>query len=79
MTWRARMPRASGARNAGATGWWMAARQPLAEFTAEYPAADGAELARLVSAAMAERRDGRSPGAGRKLFRFVQAALAAAT
>ena len=53
--------------------------EALAEFTAEYPAADGAELARLVAAAVAERRDGRSPGAGRKLFRFVQAALAAAT
>lgn len=50
----------------------------VAEFTAEYPAVDGAELARLVAAAVAERRDGRSPGAGRKLFRFVQGALAAA-
>ncbi|HEY8265017.1 MAG TPA: ribosome biogenesis factor YjgA [Steroidobacteraceae bacterium] len=54
-------------------------KEALAEFTAEYPAADGAELARLVTAAVAERRDDRSPGAGRKLFRFVQAALAAAT
>ena len=53
--------------------------EALVEFTAEYPAADGAELARLVAAAVAERRDDRSPGAGRKLFRFVQAALAAAT
>ena len=51
----------------------------VTEFTAEYPAADGAELTCLLAAAMAERRDGRSPGAGRKLFRFVQAALAAAT
>jgi len=54
-------------------------KEALAEFTAEYPVADGAELSRLVAAAMAERRDGRSPGAGPKLFRFVQAALAAAT
>ena len=54
-------------------------KEALAEFTAEYPVADGAELSRLVAAAMAERRDGRSPGAGPKLSRFVQAALAAAT
>ena len=56
----------------------LGGEEALVEFTAEYPA-DGAELARLVAAAVAERRDGRPPGAGRKLFRFVQAALAAAT
>lgn len=50
-------------------------KEALAEFTAEFPAADGAQLARFVSAAAAERRASRSSGAGRKLFRFVQETL----
>lgn len=38
--------------------------------------ADRAALRRLVSAATTERRSGRPAGAGRRLFRFVLAALA---
>jgi ribosome-associated protein len=46
-----------------------------AEFLAEFAQADGAELARLVAAAIAERRGERSAGAGRELFRWVNAEL----
>ena len=49
----------------------------IAEFAAEYPDIDRQELARLVGAALSERKDGRPAGAGRKLFRRVQDALAA--
>jgi ribosome-associated protein len=49
----------------------------LAEFVAGFPV-DRAELARLVAAARAERSDGKSAGAGRRLFRRVQEALAGA-
>jgi len=49
----------------------------LAEFAAGFPV-DRDELARLVAAARAERRDGKSPGAGRRLFRCVREALEAA-
>ncbi|HJQ75232.1 MAG TPA: ribosome biogenesis factor YjgA [Gaiellaceae bacterium] len=49
----------------------------IADFRAEHPAADRAELGRLVAAAVAESKAGRRAGAGRKLFRFVQDALAA--
>ena len=48
----------------------------LAEFTAEFFVGRTA-IARLVSAAVSERRSGKPAGAGRKLFRAVQAALAA--
>jgi ribosome-associated protein len=48
------------------------------EFAAEFPAAR-TELARLVAAAKAERREGKPAGAGRKLFRFVQDTLSADT
>jgi ribosome-associated protein len=47
----------------------------LAEFTAEHPAANRAELVKLITAAIAERQGDRAAGAGRKLFRFVQGAL----
>lgn len=50
----------------------------IAEFAGEFPAADRAALERLAGAALAERREGRPAGAGRKLFRFVQEALAEA-
>jgi ribosome-associated protein len=49
------------------------------EFTAEFPSAARGELSRLVSAAKAERRDGKPAGAGRKLFRLVQERLADAS
>jgi ribosome-associated protein len=49
------------------------------EFAAEFPAAVGAELSRLVAAAKAERREAKLAGAGRKLFRFVQETLTAAS
>lgn len=49
----------------------------LREFVAGF-AIDREELERLVAAARAERRDGKAPGAGRRLFRRVQEALAAA-
>lgn len=49
----------------------------LADFRVEHPAADGAELEKLVAAAVAERREDRSAGAARRLFRFVHDALAA--
>jgi ribosome-associated protein len=49
----------------------------IAEFIAEY-AVDREELARLAADARAERRAGRPAGAGRRLFRLVQDALAAA-
>ncbi len=48
----------------------------IAEFAAQFPTADRQELARLASAALAERKSGKSAGAGRKLFRRVQEALA---
>jgi ribosome-associated protein len=46
----------------------------LSEFIAEF-AVGRAEMARLVAAAVSERRNGRPAGAGRKLFRRVQDAL----
>ena len=46
------------------------------EFLAEFPQADRAELARLVAAAIVERRGERSTGAGRELFRWVSRELA---
>ena len=49
----------------------------IAEFAAECPDVDRQELARLVGAALSERKVGRPAGAGRKLFRRVQDALAA--
>ena len=49
----------------------------LAEFVAGFTV-DPGEMARLVAAARAERREGRSAGAGRRLFRRVQEALAGA-
>lgn len=48
----------------------------IQEFAGEFPAADREKLARLAGAALTERRDGKPAGAGRKLFRFVQARLA---
>ena len=48
----------------------------IAEFATEFPAADRQELARLVNAALAERKSGKAAGAGRTLFRRVQDALA---
>jgi ribosome-associated protein len=47
----------------------------IAEFAADFPAADSVELARLAGAAMMERSEGKPAGAGRKLFRFVQESL----
>jgi len=49
--------------------------EALAAFRAEVPSADAAALGELVAAAVAERRSGRADGAGRALFRCVQAAL----
>lgn len=49
----------------------------LAEFAAENPEADRAQLRKLATAAVAERKAGHPAGAGRRLFRFVQDALAA--
>ena len=51
--------------------------QEIAEFLSECPM-DTSEIVRLVAAARAERRGGRSTGAGRQLFRRVQQALDAA-
>jgi len=48
----------------------------VAEFVAEFPI-DREELAQLVATAREERRGGRATGAGRRLFRCVQEALAA--
>jgi ribosome-associated protein len=48
----------------------------VAEFVAEYPV-DREELARLVATAQEERRGDNATGAGRRLFRRVQEALAA--
>jgi len=48
----------------------------ISEFVAEF-SVERAGLARLVSAAAAERRSGKPAGAGRKLFREVQQALGA--
>lgn len=45
------------------------------EFLAEFPRADRADLARLVAAAISERRAERSAGAGRELFRWVSREL----
>lgn len=52
-------------------------KSALGEFQSEFPGAAGAEFERLVAAAASERRDGQPPGAGKKLFRFVQDILAA--
>ncbi|HEX9706600.1 MAG TPA: ribosome biogenesis factor YjgA [Steroidobacteraceae bacterium] len=49
----------------------------IAEFSVEFPAADRAVLQRRVGAAMAERRDGKPAGSGRRLFRFVRETLSA--
>ena len=49
----------------------------LAEFQSEFPAADSAELERLIAAVISERRSEKLSGAGKKLFRFVQEVLAA--
>jgi ribosome-associated protein len=49
----------------------------LADFRSEFPAADASELESLVAAAISERQGARPPGAGKKLFRFVQDALSA--
>jgi ribosomal 50S subunit-associated protein YjgA (DUF615 family) len=49
----------------------------VAEFLAEFPG-DAQELARLIAAARAERHGRSAAGAGRRLFRHVQATLAAA-
>ncbi len=43
----------------------------IAEFIGEFPAADSAELSKLVTAAALERSTGKSAGAGRELFRWV--------
>lgn len=48
----------------------------LVDFRSEFPAADVAELESLVAAAISERQGDRPPGAGKKLFRFVQDVLA---
>ena len=50
----------------------------ITEFAAEFPDCDREEAARLVDAVLAERKAGKAAGAGRKLFRWVQDALAAA-
>ncbi len=47
------------------------------EFLREFPAADRAELSRLVAAAAAERSGAAPPGAGRELFRWVRERLGA--
>lgn len=49
----------------------------LAEFAAEFPAANPADLRKLATAAASERKAGHPAGAGRKLYRFVQETLAA--
>ncbi len=46
-------------------------------FEAQFPAVDRVQLARLVSAAMAEQRKARNTGASRELFRWVRDTLAA--
>lgn len=43
----------------------------IVEFLAEFPAADRADLTRLVAAALAERSAAKSTGAGRALFRHI--------
>jgi len=45
------------------------------EFIVEFPAADRAQLSRLVAAATTERGSGRPAGAGRELFRWVSSHL----
>jgi ribosome-associated protein len=52
----------------------LAARGPaaIAELQAEFTAVDGVRLRALVAAAASERSAGRSGGARRELFRFVQ-------
>jgi ribosome-associated protein len=50
----------------------------ITEFAAEFPECDRQQAARLVDAVLAERKAGKAAGAGRKLFRWVQDALAAA-
>ena len=50
----------------------------ITEFAAEFPDCDRKETARLVDAVLAERKAGKAAGAGRRLFRWVQDALAAA-
>ncbi len=52
-------------------------RAGVEAFEAQFPAVDRAELARLVSAALAERRKDRNTGASRELFRWVRDTLAA--
>jgi len=47
----------------------------IVEFIAEFPAANRAELSRLVAAAMAEQASGKPAGAKRELFRWVRDAL----
>jgi ribosome-associated protein len=47
----------------------------VAEFVAEF-SVDREELARLVATAQEERRGGKATGAGRRLFRRVQEAIA---
>jgi ribosome-associated protein len=49
----------------------------VAEFVVEF-SVDREELARLVASAQEERRGSKATGAGRRLFRHVQEALAAA-
>ncbi len=51
--------------------------EALEAFAAEHPGADRAALTALTAAAVAERRSGAAAGAGRRLFRFVQALLTA--
>jgi ribosome-associated protein len=48
----------------------------VAEFVAEF-SSDRKELVQLVATAREERRGGKATGAGRRLFRRVQEALAA--
>jgi ribosome-associated protein len=52
----------------------LVARGPaaIAEFQAEFMAVDGERLQALVAAAASDRSAGRSGGAQRELFRFVQ-------
>jgi len=42
------------------------------EFAGEFPAADRAELSRLLAAAIVERNKGKPSGAARELFRWVR-------
>ena len=50
----------------------------ITEFEATFPSADHARLPSLIAAARSERAVGKPPGAGRTLFRHVDAVLAAA-